>query len=263
MLRALWSSRSAMNAQQQKLDSISNNISNVNTSGYKREDVSFQDLTYETLNRTGYPNSGNNPKEPINGAGVKATRWFRDNSQGNLRETSSKTDFAIDGEGYFRVTLPDGSKGYERAGSFNIDNNGDIVDKNGNRLDIEFTQEGSSLFNEGKVFTSDNFSVKENGEVYMNVNSNSVYYGKINTYNAIGEEALSSIGDNLYIANQGSQIAATTDTGILQGFVENSNVDIGKEMTEMIIAQRAFELGSRAMKTGDEMWGLINGMKGR
>ncbi|WPC40980.1 flagellar basal-body rod protein FlgG [Clostridium sp. JS66] len=264
MLRILWGSKSAMNAQQEKLDSISNNIANESTPGYKREDVSFQDLVYETLNRKGYPNSGNNPKEPINGTGVKATKWYRDNTQGSLRQTDSKTDFAIDGEGYFRVTLPNGNKAYERAGSFNIDNNGDIVDKNGNRLDIEFTEEGSNLFNSGTVFTQDNFAVKENGEIYLNIdNNNSVYYGKINVYNPVGQEAFSSIGDNLYTANPGAQINIAQNSNVLQGKLEESNVNIGKEMTDMIIAQRAFELSSKAMKTGDDMWGLVNNMKGR
>nr|WP_281064319.1 flagellar basal-body rod protein FlgG [Clostridium muellerianum] len=259
----MWSSKSAMNAQQEKLDSISNNIANQSTTGYKREEVSFQDLVYETLNRKGYPNSGNNPKEPINGTGVKATQWYRDNTQGSLQQTDSKTDFAIDGEGYFRVTLPNGSKAYERAGSFNIDNNGDIVDKSGNRLDIEFTEQGSNLFNSGTVFTQDNFAVKENGEIYLNTGNESVYYGKINTYSAVGDEALSSIGNNLYVANPGAQITVTQNNSILQGKIEGSNVDIGKEMTDMIIAQRAFELSSKAMKTGDDMWGLVNSMKGR
>jgi flagellar basal-body rod protein FlgG len=250
-----------MNAQQDKLDSISNNIANESTVGYKREDVSFQDLVSETLNRKGYPNNGNNPKEPINGTGVKATKWIRDNTQGPLKQTDVNTDFAIDGQGYFRVTLANGSKAYERAGSFNVDNNGDIVDKNGNRLDIEFTQEGSNLFNSGTGFTSDNFSVRENGEVYVNTDSSSVYYGKINTYDAVGQEALSSIGENLYAANPGAQINVTQNTSILQGKLEESNVDVGKEMTDMIIAQRAFELSSKAMKTGDDMWGLVNSMR--
>lgn len=261
MLRVLWSSRSAMNAQQDKLDSISNNIANSSTIGYKREDVSFQDLAYETLNRTGYPTSGNNSN--ITGSGVKATAWLRDNKQGDLIQTDNKTDLAIDGQGYFRVTLPDGGKAYERSGDFCIDNNGDIVDKSGNRLDIEFTQEGSSLFNSGTVFTKDNFSVKENGQIYVNTNNNSVYYGKINLYNVVGDEGLKSIGENLYGANTGAQITVQQNASIRQGRLEQSNVDMGQEMTDMIMAQRSFELSSRAMKTGDDMWGLINSMKSR
>lgn len=262
MLRILWNGRSAMNAQQEKLDSISNNIANVNTVGYKREDVSFQDLVYESLKRTGYP-TNDNQNQILNGTGVKAGQWIRDNSQGNMRETGVNTDLAIDGQGYFRVTLPNGSKAYERSGSFNIDSNGDIIDKNGNRLDIDFTQEGANLFNSGVIFTDNNFSVKGNGEIYLNYNNNSVYYGKINLYNPVGDNALSSIGENLYTANPGAQINGTGNANIMQGFLEESNVDIGKEMTDMIITQRAFELGSRALKTGDDMWALVNSIRGR
>lgn len=267
MLRALWSSRSAMNAQQEKLDSISNNIANANTVGYKREDVSFQDLVYETLNRKGTPTGGNNPDTLINGTGVKATKWIRDNSQGSLSETGKQTDLALDGEGFFRVTLPDGNKAYERSGSFNIDNTGKIVDKNGNRLDIELTQEGTNMLNSGSVFTTDNFAIKENGDVYVAVDDNGsksdVLYGKINIYNPTGQDSLTSVGENLYVPNPGARMNVNTDVNIMQGFVEGSNVDMGKEMTDMIVAQRAFELSSKSLKTADDMWGLINSMKGR
>lgn len=267
MLRALWSSRAAMNAQQQKLDSVSNNIANSSTTGYKREDVSFQDLVYETLNRKGIPNGGNNTDSLINGTGVKATNWLRDTSQGSLRETGEKTDLALDGQGFFRVTLPDGSKAYERSGSFNVDNIGELVDKSGNRLDMELTEEGTNELNSGAVFTKDNFTVKENGEVYMAVDDNGsksdVLYGKINIYNPIGQDALTSVGNNLYVAKPGATVNVTNDVSIIQGFVEGSNVDMAKEMTDMIVAQRAFELSSRTMKTADDMWGLVNSMKGR
>jgi len=256
-----------MNAHQQRLDSISNNLANVNTVGYKREDVNFQDLVYETLNRKGYPNNGNNPNEPLTGSGVKATEWLRDNRQGSLRETGVKTDLAIDGEGYFRVTLPDGSKAYERSGSFNVDSKGSIVDKNGNKLDITFTEEGTQLFDSGATFSQDNFAVRENGDIYLitdnNLEQNSTLMGKINIYSAIGQNSLSSVGENLYVPNEGVQMNGTTKANIYQGFLEESNVDVSKEMTDMIVTQRAFELGSRGLKTADEMWGLINSLKGR
>ncbi|KZL94159.1 flagellar basal-body rod protein FlgG [Clostridium magnum] len=267
MIRALWSSRAAMNAQQEKLDSVSNNISNANTVGYKREDVSFQDLVYETLNRKGTPTGGNNTDTLINGTGVKATNWLRDTSQGSLKETGQNTDLALDGEGFFRVTLPDGSKAYERSGSFNIDSAGEIVDKNGNRLDVALTEEGANMLSSGTVLTTDNFAVKENGDVYLAVDNNgsksSLLYGKINIYNPVGQNSLRSIGENLYVPSAGATVNITTDVSIMQGFVELSNVDMGKEMTDMIVAQRAFELSSRTLKTADEMWGLVNSMKGR
>lgn len=261
-LRIMWNGRSAMNAEQQKLDSISNNIANINTNGYKREDVSFQDLVYESVKRTGYP-TNDNQNTILNGTGVKAGRWIRDNGQGDLIRTNSNTDFAIDGEGsYFRVTLQDGTKGYERAGSFNIDKSGTLADKNGNKLDIDISEEGRNLIDSGVLLNEKNFSVREDGEIYINNDGNNVYYGKMNLYTPIGEEALRSVGENIYVLNQGGQMNASNAT-IVQGALEHSNVDIGKEFTEMIVAQRAFEMGSRALKTGDEMWGMINSLKGR
>lgn len=260
MLRILWNSQSAMNAEQEKLDAISNNIANSTTDGYKSEDVGFEDLVYETLNRTGYPNNGNNPKEPINGTGVRATQWIRDTSEGTLQPTGVSTDLAIEGDGYFRVTLSDGAKAYERAGSFNIDTTGTIVDKNGNRLDINLSPEGTNLKSSGFTLTKDNFKVGENGDVYVNNNNTSVLYGKINLYMPIGQTAFRSIGDNLYQPIPGAQVIAS-NAKIKQGVLEGSNVNMATEMTDLIVAQRAFEISSKGVQTADEMWQLVNNMK--
>lgn len=262
MLRILWNSQSAMNAEQEKLDAISNNIANSTTDGYKSEDVGFEDLVYETLNRTGYPNNGNNPKEPINGTGVRATQWIRDTSEGTLQPTGVSTDLAIEGDGYFRVTLSDGTKAYERAGSFNIDTTGTIVDKNGNRLDINLSPEGTNLKNSGFTLTKDNFKVGENGDVYVNNNNTSVLYGKINLYMPIGQTAFRSIGDNLYQPIPGAQVIAS-NAKIKQGVLEGSNVNMATEMTDLIVAQRAFEISSKGVQTADEMWQLVNNMKSK
>ncbi|MBV7272198.1 flagellar hook-basal body complex protein [Clostridium thailandense] len=261
-LRVIWNGRSAMNAEQQKLDSISNNIANVNTTGYKGEDVSFQDLVYESVKRTGYP-TNDSKNNILNGTGVKAGAWIRDTTQGTLKETDVKTDFAIDGDGYFRVTLTDGSKAYERAGSFNLDNSGTLVDKNGNKIDIDVTDQGQNADGSPVVLTNNNFTVKENGEIYVDNKADSVYYGKMNIYNPISQDSLSSIGQNLYVLKQGGQMNVSNNVSIRQGFVEQSNVDIGKELTDMIVAQRAFGMGSKALQTGDEMWSMINNLKGK
>lgn len=275
MLRILWSSRSAMAAQQEKLDSISNNIANVNTEGYKRVDTSFKDLVYETLNKRGYPVNKDNAEQSYNGTGVRASEWTRDTKQGNLTETSLKTDLALDGQGYFQVQLPskndDGSfkKAYIRGGSFSIDGNGDLVDKSGNKLAIEFNDNATP---EDKQFTADNFTVDEFGSVHkLDANGDKVV-GKINIYNVISGDSLKSIGDNLYAVNteevNGVEVPvevpfAADNTSIRQGFVELSNVDLGREMTDMIVAQRAFELSSKAMKTADDMWGMANNLRGK
>ncbi|NEZ45913.1 flagellar basal body rod protein FlgG [Clostridium niameyense] len=259
MLRALWNSRAGLMAEQNKLDCISNNLANVTTDGYKREDVSFQDLVYETLKRQGYPTSD---REVIQtGTGVKPTNWIRDQKQGTLKNTGNNTDFAIDGEGYFCVITPQGTRAYERAGSFNIDSSGDVVDENGNRLDITFTNEGRQILNETNGFNKNNFIVNEDGTVSVKDRNTIKRVGKINIYNAVGEDALLSIGRNLYEAKPGVNMYVVNDSSIRQGFLENSNVDIGDEMTEMILTQRAFELSSRGVKTADEMWSMINNMK--
>jgi flagellar basal-body rod protein FlgG len=258
-----------MSAQQQKLDSISNNLSNVNTEGYKRVDVSFKDLVYENLNRKGYPVTGEALDSSYNGTGVKATDWVRDNRQGNLTETGLTTDLAIDGQGYFEVELPRENENdppktaYTRSGSFSLDGNGNLVDKNGNRL---------RTVPENLQLSENNFVVDTQGRIMRKDGSNSAEVGKINLYTVDSAESLQSIGNSLYTVKtteiNGNIIPVeipyqTQDANIMQGFLEMSNVDITKEMTDMIITQRAFELSSRAMKTGDEMWGMANNLRSR
>ncbi|MFL0195506.1 flagellar basal-body rod protein FlgG [Clostridium sp. WILCCON 0269] len=260
MLRAIWNSASAMNAEQEKLNSISNNIANSNTIGYKKEVVDFQDLVYETLNRKGYPVSAQG-KNTINGTGVRTTEWLRDNSQGSLEETGLKTDMAIDGEGFFRVTLQNGTEAYERSGNFNVDSGGYLVDANGNRLEVNLTGEGTNLFNSGVLLKDNNFTVDKQGQVYMNVNGQSVLYGKINIYSAVGQDSMIPIGNNLYQPANNVQMNQNRGAGVLQGYLEQSNVDLSSEITDMILTQRAFSLASKGLTTADEMWGLINSMK--
>lgn len=256
MFRVLWNGRSSMMAQQEKLDAISNNIANSNTTGYKREEVSFQDLMDETLDRRGYPVNRGENKNFIAGTGVKAGQWIRDNSQGNLIPTETTTDLAIDGPGYFRVRGNQGDM-LTRGGSFNLDSTGSLVDKNGNRLAIEYFGDNANI-----SLTEDNFSIKQNGVITVKQGNEYVDIGKINIYNTVGDNDLLSIGDNLYIPKEGVQ-PQTVNSNIMQGFLENSNVDMAKEMTDMIITQRAFSFGSRAVTTADEMWGMVNNMRGK
>jgi flagellar basal-body rod protein FlgG len=275
LLRILWSSRSAMSAQQEKLDSISNNIANVNTEGYKKVDVSFKDLVYETMNRVGYPSSETDKDSSLNGTGVRAAEWIRDTTQGNLTETGESTNLAIDGQGYFEVILPernmDGSfkTALTRNGSFNIDRDGSLVDKNGNKLNIDFND---NALPEDRIFTKNNFSIDEQGRVFKSDGISSKEVGSINLYNVVGQDSLKSIGNNLFVLNteniNGVNVPVerpyiVQDSSIRQGFLELSNVDLTKEMTEMIMTQRAFELSSKAMKTADEMWGMANNLRGR
>lgn len=274
MLRVLWSGRSAMYAQQEKLDAISNNVANVNTEGYKRQDVSFQDLMNETLDRRGYPVNEEGNRNLIHGTGVKTGPWIRDNTQGTLNNTGSSTDFAIDGNGYFKVFSND-KEYYIRAGNFNLDNKGNLVDKNGNILEIDRNIENiidedeeydfDDDFDEGQrrtPLTKDNFYVEKDGRVYLKDAKKPRLIGKINVYDAVGENAFISVSDNLYKPVQGVNPEAV-NSDVLQGYVERSNVRMEKEMSDMIVSQRAFEFSSRAVKAADEMWGMINNLRGR
>lgn len=265
MLTILWNSRAAMNAQQQKLDSISNNLANVDTEGYKKTDVGFQDLVYENLNRTGYPLSADAKYDRQNGTGVKTTGLSRNFGQGPLKETGINTDLAIDGDGFFKVKLQDGSIAYTRDGSFVPTVDGGLATSDGYKLVIDD-------LNPNFQFKPNNFSVNDSGEITTLVDGNAVKVGKITLANVDRQnstanvgDALVSVGNNLYKPVQGVAMkdVTGTGTGISQGFIEGSNVNISQEITDMIITQRAFELNSKALKTADDMWNMVNNLRGR
>lgn len=260
MLRILWNSKSAMVANQEKLDVISHNLANVNTDGYKRVEVSFQDLMTETLNRNGYPISENGEREPFTGTGVKTSDLTRDQRQGNLIETNKITDLGIDGKGFFRIERANGTAAYIRAGKFDVDRAGRLVDPNGNRLFIRYNE---GVDPETVQFTKDNFSVNYRGDITIEENGEQRLVGFLPIFNAEGRDAFRSVGQNIYETAEGVQVYEVTENSIMQGFIENSNVDMVSEMTEMILTQRAFELGSRGIKTADEMWGMVNNLRGR
>ncbi|MDD5794296.1 flagellar hook-basal body complex protein [Clostridium sp. HCP1S3_B4] len=255
MIRSIMTSKTGMNAQQERLDIISNNLANSSTYGYKKMTVGFKDLYQESLDRKGYPIYD---KDATMGIGTRTSDVYRDNSVGNLVTTGVSTNLTIDGEGYFKVFKSDGTEAYTRDGSFVIDSNGQLVDSYGNRVEIEFAN-GRSYNN--TVLNDNNFIVGQDGTIYMNENNTSVEIGKLNIYTATGDNAFKSIGDNLFVAADGVQVRESNDYNIEQGFLEGSNVDMGEEMVNMIVAQRTFQLVSKCMQTSDEMWGMINSMR--
>lgn len=259
MRTSFYTNKTAMVAQQSKLDLISNNISNAGTNGYKRLSTSFQDLYKNSLDRLGIP--AEDKTDLAVGSGVKATNAVRIQLQGSLRNTGLATDLAIDGEGMFRVIKSDGSYAYTRNGNFIIDSIGNIVDKNGNRLSIvdgngrEINLPGVTSFKGG------DFSVDKNGVVSTEVNGKLTEVGKINLYTSIGDEDFISVGENLFVPIDGVTPILTTRNNIWQNHIENSNVDMATEMSDMIVAQRAFQLSSTALKTADEMWKMVNNLR--
>jgi len=264
MLRLLWNAQSTMIAQQEKLDAISNNIANVNTNGYKKIDASFKDLVYESLDRKGYPVSASATGKTVlqNGTGARVGEWTRDNSQGQLVQTGLTTDLAVDGSGYFEVIQPDNSKAYTRAGNFLTDANGTIVDGSGNRLSIvDGNGNNINKVNGPYKFDRNNFHVSSDGVVSIKQGNAEINVGKVKISDVIGDNSMVAVGDNLFKPKQGATIVDSKDYSVMQGYIEQSNVDVATEMTEMLVTQRAFQLSSTTLKTADEMWQMANNLR--
>lgn len=251
MYNIMHNSKSGMIASQGKIDIVSNNIVNSQTAGYKKLEVGFLDLYVESLNRSSYPN---NSKDSITGTGVRITQEIRNLSQGFLKNTEIKTNIAIDGDGFFRVIKPDGTTCYTRNGDFNLDARGRLVDNSGNILEINYdgTYENIDLSN-------GDLSINKVGDVFLDKQK----VGSINLYKFQGNNDLLSVGDGLFIERDGSQIQLVENANILQGHLEMSNVNMQNEMTDMIMAQRAFQFNSRGMSVVDEMWSMVNNLQGR
>ena len=255
MLTTLWTSKSGLNANQEKLDVISNNIANVNTTGYKKVNAGFKDLISSSLDEWGNPL---NDKTATVGSGVKAGNFTKDNSQGGLQTTNQKTDLALDGNGYFKVISSNGTEYYTRDGSFKLDSYGRLVTANGNILEVQYAN-GYSQNNTG--LTADNFTINKKGEIFAENNGNFEKVGEIAVYTAVGNDAFTSVGDNLFKELNGVQVYRILDADMYQGYLEASNVDLSQEMTDMIVAQRAFQLSSKGITAADEMWQMINNLR--
>ena len=257
MLRTLWTGKSGMISNQERLDVISNNLANSTTVGYKKVEIGFRDLLMESLDRKGVPL---NNKESEIGTGVRTSDWFRNDSQGNLLATTKPTDVAIDGNGYFRIIAPDGEIAYTRDGALSVDGYNRLVDNRGNKLEINFLPG----FSEDNVkFTKDNFVIDKSGQLFISEQGTLKQVGEIPLYTAVGDKAFMSIGDNLFKPMPGAEVIRARDFDLYQGKLEASNVDIATEFADMIITQRAFELNSRGVKTADEMWGMVNNLRSK
>lgn len=257
MVRSLWTAASGMNAQQANIDAIANNISNVNTTAFKRQRVEFEDLIYqstssESLNRSGAEEAVDSVGIQT-GSGVRIASTNRVMAQGAFLSTGVPTDIAIEGEGFFRVCRRDGTFAYTRDGSFRVDSEGHLVTSGGLcvspgiKLPECFRAGTLSVSGDGKV------SVKADGS------DESLDAGRLILYRFPDATALESIGGNLYAetAASGAAVAGTPGrdgTGVLkQGMLEASNVSIVNEMVRMISSQRAYEAVAKVIQTSDSM----------
>ena len=240
MLEGLYSAAAGMQAQQQRIDSVANDLANVNTNGYKHTRVAFRDLLYVD------DASGN----VRSGAGAAATTIGRGFTQGSMRETGNPLDVAIEGEGFLRVRRADGTDALTRDGSLRIDPRGRLTTQRGELVQPAITVPAGT----------DESAVSIGADGTVSANSRPV--GRIQLVNVRSPESLDVIGENLYRTTAASG-AATTAAGarLTQGSIEASNVDVGDSMTEMIDAQRSFQLASRAVQMQDQMLQIANQVK--
>ena len=253
MMRSLWISKTGMEAQQTQLDTISHNLANVSTNGYKRSHAVFEDLMYQNLRQAG-ANSTDQTTLPTGlqlGLGVRAVATSRSFSQGSLQQSSNPLDMAISGQGFFEVQMPDGSTGYTRDGSFQVSATGQLVTNNGHTVQPGITIPAAAT----------SITVGSDGTVSVTLPTQATpqAVGKLPLANFVNPAGLDPKGQNIYAetAASGTPNAGTAGQnglGLLQqGFVETSNVNVVEELVGMIQTQRAYELNSKAIKTSDDM----------
>jgi len=255
MFNILATAKSGMNAYQEKIDYLSNDLVNSGTTGYKSTDVEFKDLLTESLNRKGTPLVA---KDAISGTGVKLGMNYAKNKQGNMLPTGGKTDLAIDGTGYFALQKSDGSIVYTRDGNLKIDSDGTLVDTDGKKVYIQY-ENGASEGN--PALKSEDISIDQQGGITMKVEGEEVKVGTIPVFTAIGDKGFIPLGNNCFAPSADAQVTASTDYNIIQGALEASNVDTGEVFSDLILAQRAFQLNSKAITTADDLWSMVNNMR--
>jgi flagellar basal-body rod protein FlgG len=260
MERALWSAASGMQAQQMQIDTIANNLANVNTNGFKRSRAEFQDLLYQTVAAPGTSSSQTTRRAAgiQLGLGTRPASVKKLFSQGDFKNTENPLDFVIQGQGFFKVLQPDGTLAYTRDGAFTANRDGQLVNSQGYTLDPPITLPTDTL--SVTVGADGTVSVTQPGQ------SSATDVGQIELSNFVNPTGLLSLGGNLYQPTAGSGDAVDGTPGLdglgalAQGFLEVSNVSIVNELVDMIAAQRAYELNSRAVKAADEMMQQVNGL---
>ncbi len=261
MIRALWTSASGMMSQQLNTDVIANNLANVNTTGFKRSRADFQDLLYQTIRPAGTSNTAG-AQIPVGiqvGHGSRPIAIAKIFSQGDYQETGNPLDLVIEGDGFFQIMMPDGSIAYTRAGSFKQDSQGRIVTSDGFMMKDQITipQEAQDI-----AITSDGTV-----QALLPGQTSHQQLGVIELARFSNPAGLNSIGRNLYLATAASGRAITGTPGtngfgtVLQRSLEMSNVQVVEEMVNLIVAQRAYEINSKAIQTADEMLGIANNLR--
>jgi flagellar basal-body rod protein FlgG len=254
MMPSLWVAKTGMDSMAMNVDVIANNLANVNTNGFKRQRAVFEDLLYQNLRQPGSATSQQTqlPTGLQLGTGVRPVATVRNHMQGSLQSTDGPLDMAIQGDGFFQISLPDGSTAYTRDGGFQVDSQGNVVTNSGYAIAPALqVPQGTTKVDIGK-----------DGTVTAIVNNDSaapVQLGTIQLATFINPPGLQSVGNNLLQETAASGAPTVGQPGtnglgaINQGFVETSNVNVTEELINMIQAQRAYEINSRSVRTSDEM----------
>ena len=253
-MRSLSIASSGMLAQQLNVDVISNNIANMNTTGFKRQRAEFQDMLYQTLERMGVSSSDQNTLIPTGiqvGSGVRTASVYRIMSQGNVQATENTYDMAVEGQGFFRVRMPSGETAYTRAGSFSLNGSGQIVTTDG------YTVEPGINVPNGTT----QVTINPQGQVFAKLagSATDTNIGQLDLAAFANEAGLDAQGSNLFLETSASGSAQTGIPGstgfgtIRQGYLEISNVNAVQEITSLITAQRAYEMNSKVISASDEM----------
>jgi flagellar basal-body rod protein FlgG len=261
-MRSLDIAGTGMQAQQTNVEVISNNIANMTTTGFKRRRAEFQDLMYQNLRRVGSSSSESGSVLPSGaqvGLGVKTAAIYRINEQGNLQQTSNSLDMAIQGNGYFQVTLPSGETAYTRDGTFGLDPSGTIVTADG-----YVVQPGLQVPSNATSVT-----VNTAGQVQATIAGQTApqTIGQLQLAVFPNEVGLDAQGDNLFLQTAASGAPVTGNPAaagfgtVMQGFIETSNVNVVTEITNLITAQRAYEMNSRVITTSNDMLSTLTNLR--
>ena len=257
MLPALWVSKTGLSAQDMNLTTISNNLANVSTTGFKRDRAEFQDLLYQIRRQPGAQSSQDSqlPTGLQLGTGVRIVGTSKMFTEGSLQTTEQPLDMAVNGRGFFQILQPDGTVSYTRDGSFHLDSNGQLVTSQGYSLE-------PAIVLPAEVQT---FTVGEDGTVSVTVSGDPTpqVIGNIQTADFVNPAGLQAIGNNLFLETASSgapQVGTPGLTGlgtVLQNTLENSNVSVVEELVNMITTQRAYEMNSKVISTADQMLSFI------
>lgn len=253
MMRALWTASSGMIAQQANIDNLSNNLANVNTTGFKKSRIDFQDLMYQTVRQAG-ASSGADTQLPTGlqvGLGVREAAIQKMYTMGNLESTGNSLDVAIQGDGFFQVNMPDGTLSYTRDGSFKKDSQGRLTTSEGYLVEPQITIPENAT----------DITIATDGTVTVTVPGETApqELGQLQIARFINPAGLESLGGNLLKQTDASGNPVVTVPGeegsgtLIQKYLEMSNVQVVEEMVNMIVAQRAYEMNSKAVTTSDEM----------